>query len=111
MSLYILFYITLIRANTQTVTIPNITPMDFNQLYLKYSKSLSCPCSNITIPYKKFTFNQISFDPICSSIFINKQWIESFYLINASDYGITDFRSTAKSQVSYYHNCLRDFKN
>lgn len=82
------------------MTISNITPVRFHQLYLKHSDSLSCSCSTITIPYKNFVFNKISFHTVCSSIFVTKQWIEALYLINASDYGVTDFRSTARAQVS-----------
>jgi len=98
-SLYILFYITLIRPNSRTVIISKVTPTVFNELLIEHSESLSCPCSTITIPYEQFVSNRISFHPICSSLFITKQWIDGLYLINASDYGITDFRTTARAQV------------
>ncbi|CAF1536105.1 unnamed protein product, partial [Adineta steineri] len=51
-TLYILFFVTLVSPQTRTNTISNITPTLFNQLHLEHSETLSCPCSTITIPYK-----------------------------------------------------------
>ncbi|UJR17463.1 hypothetical protein I4U23_004358 [Adineta vaga] len=97
-SLYILFYITLMQPNSQIVTIYHITPNIFHQLYDDHIETLSCPCSTITIPHKNFVSNTIAFHSLCSSIFINKSWIEALYFINASEYSVSDFRTTAKSQ-------------
>jgi hypothetical protein len=69
-------------------------------LYVEHSETLVCPCSTATIPYKDFVSNTITFHPVCSSIFVSQQWIEALYFPNASMYGVTDFRTTAKSQVS-----------
>ncbi len=99
---YVLFYITLITPSSQTITISHVTPVIFNQLYLEHAETLSCPCSTITVPYKDFVSNTITFHPVCSSIFVSQQWIQALYFINASRYGVTDFRTTANAQVSQH---------
>ncbi|CAF1444245.1 unnamed protein product [Adineta steineri] len=88
------------NPQTLVVTIPNITPSLFNQLRSDYGLELSCPCSTISIPYKAFVSNEVSFDPVCTSIFTSRQWIEALYLVNPSEYTLNDFRSTGSSQVS-----------
>ena len=98
-SLYILLYVSLLKSQSRAITITEITPMIFNQLYLDHAATLSCPCSATTIPYETFVSNTIIFHPVCSSFFISQEWIEALYLIDASTYGATDFRTTAHSQV------------
>ena len=93
---------TLIQSNIEIVTIDNINENLLNNLSIEYySDNLTCPCSKITIPHETFVFNRIEFHPICSSIFVSKQWIEGLYLPNACYYRITDFRLTARAQVFY----------
>ena len=99
-SLYILFSISLIKLESRTITITDITFNKYHELYIKYDKSLLCYCSNNSIPYKTFLSNYITIHPICSSIFIDQSWIKSIHLSNASRYGVTDFRTSAHSQVS-----------
>ncbi|CAF1013972.1 unnamed protein product [Adineta ricciae] len=97
-SLYVLFYITLMNPHSQTITVYEIDPNTFTKLYSNNKETLSCPCSTVTIPYKNFVSNIITFHSICSSVFVSKPWIEALYLINASGYGPSDFRTTARSQ-------------
>jgi hypothetical protein len=101
-SLYVLFYITLIKSQPRTVIISPVTPEIFNELYLKYNKTLACRCTNDTVPYKAFVSNTIKYHPVCSSTFVSQKWIEALYFPNASMYGVTDFRTTASSQVRLY---------
>ncbi|CAF1622338.1 unnamed protein product, partial [Adineta ricciae] len=97
-SLYVLFYLTLMTLNSQTITISPITRSRFEQLYGDHAETLSCPCSKTAIPRKNFISSHITFHPVCSSVFVSEQWIQALYLVNASDYGPADFRATAKSQ-------------
>ena len=90
---------TLVNPQDRIVTVRNLTPTLINQLRLEYDQTLSCPCSLITIPYNSFVKNIIEFHPVCSSIFIDQQWINGLYLPYASTYLVTDFRTTAYSQV------------
>ena len=71
----------------------------YEKLYSEYSNTLTCPCSNVNIPYHIFLNNTIKYHPVCSSIFIRKEWINALYMIDASFYGTDDFRTTAYSQV------------
>ncbi|CAF1040155.1 unnamed protein product [Adineta ricciae] len=97
-SLYILFYMALMRPESRTITTSPITLDLFEQLYIKHSTTLSCPCSKVAIPYNIFVSNLITFHPVCSSIFISEEWIRTLYLSDASRYGTLDFRTTANSQ-------------
>lgn len=104
--LYILFFIALINPQTRQRTVRNITGPLFEQLRLDYVETLTCPCSNVTLSYEMFVSIDVTFDAVCSSMFVEKQWIEALYLPYASILQIQDFRTTAHSQVSYlsFHN-------
>ncbi|CAF4024878.1 unnamed protein product [Adineta steineri] len=96
--LYMLFYVALIKTESKTIIIANITPDTFEKLYFEHDQTLSCPCSTIAIPYRNFTSNNVTMHPVCSSIFIKPEWIKGLYFSNASQYGVWDFRTTAHSQ-------------
>jgi len=98
-SVYILFYTNLSQTQRRTVIIENIDLNTFNQLYLEYEETLSCPCSEVTISYETFVSNNVIFHDICSSFFVTQQWIEGLYMSNANRQGIQDFRTTASAQV------------
>ncbi|CAF0768602.1 unnamed protein product [Adineta steineri] len=68
----------------------------FPSLRLEHGETLSCPCSTISILYADFVSHAISFDPVCTSIFTSRQWIEALYTPGP---GTEDFRQTASSQV------------
>ncbi|CAF1440027.1 unnamed protein product [Adineta steineri] len=86
------------KPELRTITVLDITPVIFNETFLKYGETLSCPCSKVAIPYKDFVNHTITYHPICSSIFVSEQWIQALYVEDASRYGTGDFRSTANSQ-------------
>ncbi|CAF0746321.1 unnamed protein product [Adineta steineri] len=88
------------KAESSTVTVSDITLVKFNELYSKHKETLSCPCSKISMPYKTFVSNTIKHHPVCKSIFVNQSWIEALYLLNASQYGVWDFRTTASFQFA-----------
>ena len=106
---YILFFIGFANPRSQLITVSSITPSLFEQLRLEHGESLSCPCSNSTMPYNAFVSNTISFHPVCSSVFVSKQWIEALYMHNASAYLVMDFRTTASSQVRHSWDWMRSF--
>ncbi|CAF1201081.1 unnamed protein product [Adineta steineri] len=86
------------KPEDRKITVFDVTPVVFEQLYRDHAKTLSCPCSTITVPLKLFVSNTITHHPVCESIFISKEWIEALHLENASRYGTDDFRTTASSQ-------------
>ena len=87
------------NPQTRIVTISNITPSLFNQLQLEYGETLSCPCTTITVLYNTFVSTTISFHPVCSSVFVTREWIEALYLTYESAFLVMDFRTTGSSQV------------
>ncbi|CAF4042328.1 unnamed protein product [Adineta steineri] len=101
-SLYVLLYVGLRNPQAQVITIAPITLNIFDELYLEYNETLSCPCSTTMVPYKNFVSQKFTFHPVCSSIFVSQQWIEALYLFNASKYVPFDFRTTASSQYIHY---------
>ncbi|CAF3974147.1 unnamed protein product [Adineta steineri] len=97
-SCYILLYTAFMKPEDRKITVFDVTPVVFEQFYRDHAKTLSCPCSTITVPLKLFVSNTITHHPVCESIFISKEWIEALHLENASRYGTDDFRTTASSQ-------------
>ena len=97
-----MFYGTLIKTQSRTVITSNITPDIFDQLYAEHGQALTCPCSTITIPYVNFVSNNVTIQPVCSSVFVTKEWIEGLYFANASHYESWDFRKIAYSQVNLH---------
>ncbi|CAF1383357.1 unnamed protein product [Adineta ricciae] len=97
---YILFYINLIKTQSTTVTIPDISFDKYTKLYSHYNQTLSCPCSTIAVPYQNFTSFHIQIHSVCSSIFVDSEWIRALYFKEASQYGVWDFRTTAYSQFN-----------
>ncbi|UJR12699.1 hypothetical protein I4U23_016873 [Adineta vaga] len=49
------------------ITVPNVTPIVFNQLDREHMEGLSCPCSALNVPLKDFVVHNITFHPVCSS--------------------------------------------
>ena len=63
-NIYILFYTNLSQTQRRTVIIENIDLNTFNQLYLEYEGTLSCPCSEVTISYDTFVSNNVIFHEV-----------------------------------------------
>ena len=99
-AMYIIFFTVFVNPQAETVTILDISPWLFNQLRSDHGETLSCPCSTTFIAYENFVLNNLSIDPLCSSIFVSEQWIQSLYVPVASSFLMMDFRTTAYSQVS-----------
>ncbi|CAF4149829.1 unnamed protein product, partial [Adineta steineri] len=96
--LYILTFIAFVSPQDRLITVTNRTPELFNQLSIEHADTLSCPCSTIAVSYEILVSNTISFHPVCSSIYVSKEWIQALYLSYTSSLLVTDFRTTAKSQ-------------
>ncbi|CAF1528502.1 unnamed protein product, partial [Adineta ricciae] len=97
-TLYILTFVAVVSPQNQSISVSDITPVFFNELYRDHADTLSCPCSTIAMPYGKFVSHMISFHPVCSSTYVSKEWIQALYLSYASSLLVMDFRTTAKSQ-------------
>ena len=65
-------FITLVfYASLEKITITK-TIQQFNE---KYSTTLNCPCSQVAVPYGNFMSFQPIFHHVCSSDFVQDQWI------------------------------------
>ncbi|CAF1386444.1 unnamed protein product, partial [Adineta ricciae] len=98
MTVYILTFIVVIFPPTQQVIVTNINPSLFEQLYEQHGETLHCSCSTASIPYKDFATNTVAFHPLCSSVYVSKEWIEALYSPYVSAYFAMDFRKSASSQ-------------
>ncbi|UJR29415.1 hypothetical protein I4U23_010627 [Adineta vaga] len=101
LSILILLISTGINSQTYVVTISSPSLTNFEELSMKYPSTFSCPCSQISIPYKKFlTFNP-EYHQICSSEFISDKWILSLFNMAMTDNYPLDFRLIALSQFQF----------
>ena len=95
-----------VASHLQITTIKNPSRNQFEEMYKKYSLTLSCPCTQLSTPYSKIMSIQPRFHQICSSDFIrDDKWFLYFDLIpfnkSLSVYPIYsfDFRLNAGSSL------------
>lgn len=91
-SIIFLFIYGSVPERTISVKVEQPTLKHFQQLSLKHSSTLKCPCSSIGIKYGDFIQHQVSFHEVCSSEFISKTWIDHFYVENRTDLRSNDMR-------------------
>ncbi|CAF4486514.1 unnamed protein product, partial [Didymodactylos carnosus] len=75
-SLVTLVIYTLSVNRTQTITVKSLTLKEYTKLLKQYPQTLSCPCTQITIPYGQFIKLSPKYHQICSSQFIMDQWFQ-----------------------------------
>ena len=104
----------------QLITVSHPSLEIYNRLYNNYSTTLSCPCSRISIPYKKFLTIEYTLHQICSSTLVSASWLDFILSYPQSETFQTlaylvDFRSLAPSYFqllvmvcSLIHNTLDD---
>jgi hypothetical protein len=99
-TLSILVLYTSLTIVTQTITIKQPTVCAYTELQTKYSQTLICPCTQISIDQQNFISFHPTFHQICSSDFISTQWID--YLIALDDVlaDSLDLRSIGPSYFS-----------
>ena len=81
--LILLFVISLVILTSYTSTVSVVQQVTvhyssyslYEQLFEKYPLTLRCPCKRIAIPQKEFLQLNHLYHPICSSIFIEDEWI------------------------------------
>ena len=89
---------TSVIIRTHTITLDRFTLADFEQLHLRYPTTINVPCSQVANPYYKFVRLTPSFHPVCSSPFVESQWISSLFLANETFDDVLDFRTFAFAQ-------------
>ena len=83
---------------SRTIDLSQPTMEQYLQFYSKYSQTLTCSCSQISINYHRFIQIENQFHEICQSQFVSEEWFE--YLSQQSsnvDLFIGDFRVTSTS--------------
>ncbi|CAF1531886.1 unnamed protein product [Adineta ricciae] len=73
----ILLLYTSLATITKTVNVQSPTIEKYFELYSKYSQTLSCPCTKISIDYGNILDIEYSLHQICQSDFISGEWIYS----------------------------------
>ena len=100
----LLLYTSLITI-TQIINVEKPTFKQYSHLYSKYSQTLTCPCTHISVNYGKFLHIQYTLHQICSSIFITDNWISHNDAVFINLYINNDPRMT----VSYAFQGLSAF--
>ncbi|CAF3727584.1 unnamed protein product [Adineta steineri] len=75
----------------------NPSEQEYGKLEEKYSLTLTCPCTQISIPYEDLITIEVKYHQICTSDFIQPWWYQSFLPYNTSDNNKIDFLSFAPS--------------
>ncbi|CAF1412777.1 unnamed protein product [Adineta steineri] len=97
-------YILYADFSNQTVTEKILNPFqyDYENLVKRYSSTVICPCTEISIPYEDIINITVDYHQICKSHFIQSSWYDRFSLANIglwSSYSNIDSVSIA---VSYF---------
>ncbi|CAF1188791.1 unnamed protein product [Adineta ricciae] len=71
--LILLLYTSLVD-NTQTISIPAPSLVQYSRAYSKYQETLTCPCTKITIGYSKFLQIDYKLYQVCSSVLVTQDW-------------------------------------
>ena len=83
-----------------TVTVEQPTQAAYEQLVLSFGSTLQCSCSQISISYGLFLKIEVRLHQVCSSPFVESQWIRSIFDDgNWSNLTINEFRSRG---VAYF---------
>jgi hypothetical protein len=78
----------------------------FSQLRSKYANTLHCPCSKLGIIYDTFVTTHVHFHQVCSSQFIEQEWIDLVFAEhNRSSLSFDDFRLT----LSFFWQIIAGF--
>ncbi|CAF3810107.1 unnamed protein product [Adineta steineri] len=97
LSITILLLYTSLTDITITINVPTPTLTKYEQLYSKYSQTLTCPCKHISINYEKFLSIEYTFHQICTSVFITDEWISYLMMSNESTAANINFQWTGSN--------------
>ena len=98
----LLLYTSLINIK-QLIIISKPTMNQYVQLNSKYSQTLTCPCSQISMNYKEIIEMSYKFHEICSSSLLNEDWIEN---LEACDVEYPMYCNDFRCSGPYYFQVL-----
>ncbi|CAF4117379.1 unnamed protein product [Rotaria sp. Silwood2] len=95
-TIILVMYTSLVKI-TKTANINVPTFENYSQLYSTHLQALTCPCTTISIDYKKFLNVEYTFHQVCSSIYVTSDWRESILLFSPHiPLYVGDFRALRK---------------
>ncbi|CAF0892704.1 unnamed protein product [Adineta steineri] len=103
--IYIIFLLTILIILIAYTSLKNVlinstvtltSQNQYENLQILYPNTLNCPCNEISINYQEFVYIKPTYNQICSSDFVNEQWIN--YLYNLSAINENTYRSAAAAQ-------------
>jgi hypothetical protein len=96
-TLITLYFASTFTLQTTTKQILNTSLENYEELRVRYSDTLQCPCVQISIPYKSFmNITVLSRHQVCSSPFITERWISTLPLPKPQKgHSLIDFNKTA----------------
>lgn len=93
---------TIVLRETVNISIVNPSQSVYENLLMVYSKSLTCPCSKVSIEYKTILSLNTTFHQICSSDFVSEQWRDYLFLHKYwYDYVRADIRVRGAAYFSF----------
>ena len=98
-SINLLSFYTLLNKEAYQMTVMKPSEAQYQHLRESHADSLSCPCSNISVPYSEFIMIKANYHQLCSSDFVSWQWID--FNINADRFPFLyhlDYRRNAAFQ-------------
>lgn len=98
-SICILFVFTALSNETVIITISNPSLATYNSLENIYSTTLHCPCANKTISQQIFLSFSPTFHQICSSGFVDDQWIS-----------LLKYRATISTETDWFKKAGAQFQ-
>ena len=81
-----LIIFTSLQTDIHRITIDHPSAKIFEKLHQKYSSTLQCPCTQMAINYGSFISLSPRYHPVCSSLYISNEWINSIPGIENIDF-------------------------
>ncbi|CAF1658775.1 unnamed protein product, partial [Adineta ricciae] len=104
-------YLSLSLQSNLIVTINKPNIKQYQNLQMKYSNSLQCPCKHIVVLYKEFINITVHFYEICTSDFVSQRWIDYLFFENVSSLFYLDFRRSASARFQLLRTLCQQAEN
>ncbi|UJR08052.1 hypothetical protein I4U23_012329 [Adineta vaga] len=97
------------QIETRTITFPSQSV--YENFQKKYSDSLQCVCTKLSIPYGKFVQTIPKFHQVCSSDFISQKWIDFIFRINITSIMPIDVRTSLSTMFQLIRSFCQSATN
>lgn len=100
-----------VSMQTQTKIVLLPSQSEYEQLVIKYSDTLQCPCATFAVPFGSFVETHASFHQVCMSEYVSQTWIDLVYQFNSMYIWPTDVRTVLSSYWQLIAAMCRQSKN